>query len=99
MRVIAELQIIPIGTGLSLSRHVAEAVRLIQESGLCYHLHAMGTDIEGEWEEVLDLVKRCSNRLLELGVPRLAVNLKLAVRSDREGTMADKVASVERLLG
>lgn len=98
MKVLAEIQIIPIGTGASLSPHVAEAVRLIRESGLPYHLHAMGTDVEGEWDDVLGVVRRCTDRLLALGVPRVAVNLKLAVRAEQEGSMAEKVAKVERLL-
>lgn len=98
MKVVAEIQFIPIGTGVSLSPHVAEAVRLIRESGLPHHLHAMGTDVEGEWDEVLSLVRRCTDRLLAMGVPRLAVSVKLAVRADREGSMAQKVAAVERRL-
>ena len=53
MKVIAEFTIIPIGVGTSLSRYVAACERILEESGLEHELHANGTNVEGEWDEVM----------------------------------------------
>ncbi len=97
--VIVEVSFVPLGTGLSLSPYVAEAVRIIRESGLPYELHAMGTNIEGEWDEVMGVVRRCQDRLLEMGAPRVTTTLKVSERRDRAPGMAAKVAHVKQILG
>ena len=61
-------------------------------------MHAMGTSLEGSTEDVLDLVKELHAVPFEQGVPRVYTVLKLDERRDREQTLADKVASVERRL-
>jgi uncharacterized protein (TIGR00106 family) len=94
MKVIAEFTVIPIGVGTSLSEYVAVCERILQESGLSYELHANGTNLEGEWEEVLAAIKRCHEQLHEMGVPRIATQVKLGTRTDRAQKMAEKVSSV-----
>ncbi len=98
MKVIAEFTIIPLGVGVSLSRYVAACERILEESGLTFELHANGTNVEGEWDEVMAVLKRCHETLHAMGVPRLSTIVKLGTRTDREQHMADKVASVRAAL-
>ena len=96
MRVTVDLCVIPLGVGLSLSEYIAACQKVLQEAGLETHLHAYGTNIEGEWDDVLAAVKRCHEVVHEMGAPRISTTLKLGTRTDREQRMADKVASVVR---
>ena len=57
--VLLEMSITPLGKGESVSQYVAECVEIIDRSGLDYELHAMGTIVEGELDQVLDLMRRC----------------------------------------
>ncbi len=98
MYVIAEFTIVPIGVGVSLSSYVAACERVLAESGLIYELHANGTNIEGEWEEVFAVIRRCHETLHAMGVPRLHTDIKLGTRTDRLQKMAEKVASVRAKL-
>lgn len=98
MDVIAEFTIVPIGVGVSLSSYVAACERILQESGLTYELHANGTNIEGEWEQVFAVIRRCHDALHAMGVPRLHTDIKVGTRTDRPQKMADKVASVRAKL-
>ena len=94
MNAIAEFTIIPLGVGVSLSKYVAVCEQVLQASGLSYELHANGTNIEGEWDEVMQAIKTCHEKLHEMGVPRISTIIKIGTRTDRAQTMADKVASV-----
>jgi uncharacterized protein (TIGR00106 family) len=96
--VIVEISFVPLGVGTSLSAYVAEAVRLIRESGLPHEFHSMGTNVEGEWDEVMGLVRRCQDRLFEMGAPRVTTSLKVSERRDKAYHMEEKVASVESIL-
>jgi uncharacterized protein (TIGR00106 family) len=99
MRVIVDLGIVPIGVGVSLSKYVTVCERILKEAGLKTHLHAYGTNIEGEWEGVFNAVRRCHEVLHDMGVPRISTIIKVGTRTDRDQTMQDKVASVESKLG
>ena len=94
MKAIAEFTLIPLGVGVSLSKYVAICEQILVETGLSYELHANGTNLEGEWDEVMAAIKTCHERLHDLGVPRIATQIKIGTRTDREQKMADKVASV-----
>ena len=94
MNTIAEFTIIPIGVGVSLAKYVAVCEKVLEESGLSYELHANGTNLEGDWDQVLSAIKTCHERLHEMGVPRVATQIKLGTRTDRVQKMADKIASV-----
>ncbi len=61
-------------------------------------LHAYGTNIEGEWDDVFAAVKRCHEVVHEMGAPRVATTIKVGTRTDRAQTMDDKVRSVEEKL-
>ena len=98
MNVIADLCVIPIGVGVSVSKYVAACERVLSEAGLKTQLHAYGTNIEGPWDEVFAAVKRCHEVVHELGAPRISTTIKLGTRTDRQQTMEDKVRSVEHKL-
>jgi uncharacterized protein (TIGR00106 family) len=98
MRVIADLCVIPMGTGVSVSKHVAICERILSEAGLKTKLHAWGTNIEGEWDEVFAAVKRCHEALHADGVPRISTTMRFGTRVDRDQHMEDKVRSVEEKL-
>jgi len=98
MRVIADLCLVPLGVGLSLSPFIAACEKILKEAGLETTLHAYGTNIEGEWDAVMGAVKRCHEAVHEMGAPRVSTTLKLGTRTDRAQTMADKVNSVAEKL-
>ena len=98
MYVIAEFTIVPIGVGVSLSKYVAECKKMLEESGLTYELHANGTNLEGEWEEVDALIRACHEKMHAMGVPRVYTVLKYATRTDKDQRMRDKIQSVEEKL-
>ena len=98
MKVIADLCVVPIGVGVSVSRHIAACERVLSEAGLKTKLHAYDTNIEGEWDEVVAAVKRCHEVVHQMGAPRISTTLRLGTRTDRAQTMDDKVRSVEQKL-
>jgi uncharacterized protein (TIGR00106 family) len=95
MKVIADLCVIPIGVGVSVSRYIAACEKILQEAGLKFHLHAYGTNIEGEWDEVFAAVKRCHEIIHGMGAPRISSTLKFGTRTDRDQTMEEKMKSVQ----
>jgi len=95
MKVILDLCIVPMGVGVSVSRYVAECQKILKNAGLSHHLHAYGTNIEGDWDQVLSAVKQCHKAIHDMGAPRITTTIKLGTRIDRDQTMADKVKSVE----
>jgi uncharacterized protein (TIGR00106 family) len=98
MKVIVDLCIVPIGVGVSLRSYIAECEKILTDAGLKTKLHAYGTNIEGEWDAVMQAVKKCHEALHAKGVPRISSTLRLGTRVDREQTMEDKVRSVEEKL-
>jgi uncharacterized protein (TIGR00106 family) len=98
MKVIAEFTVIPIGVGVSLSGYVAACERVLEKTGLTYELHANGTNVEGEWDKVMDAIKRCHEALHEMGVPRISTVIKIGTRVDRDQNMDEKVVSVKAKL-
>ena len=98
MKVIADVCIVPIGIGVSVSKEVAVCERIFAEAGLQTHLHAYGTNVEGGWDEVFAAVKKCHEVLHGMGVPRITSSMRFGTRVDRDQSMEDKVRSVEHKL-
>ena len=98
MNVMIDLCIVPLGVGISLSPYVAACEKVLAEAGLKTSLHAYGTNIEGEWEEVFAAVKRCHEVVHAMGAPRITTTIKLGTRTDRAQSMEDKVRSVQEKL-
>jgi uncharacterized protein (TIGR00106 family) len=93
-----EMSIVPLGQGESVSQHVAGCVDLVDRSGLAYELHAMGTIVEGDLTELLDLMRRCIEHVAASS-NRVTCTAKIDVRKGAHGSIQSKVASVEQKLG
>ena len=86
------------GVGVSVSKYVAACEKILTDAGLKTHLHAYGTNIEGEWDAVFGAIKKCHETIHEMGAPRISTTIKLGTRTDRAQTMGDKIQSVEQKL-
>ncbi len=93
-----EFSIYPLGKGESVGKHVARALEIVDKSGLPYQLHAMGTVIEGEWEECIRVVEKCF-AALKKDCRRIEVVLKVDYRAGHRGRLTSKVRSLEKRLG
>jgi uncharacterized protein (TIGR00106 family) len=98
MKVIIDLCVVPLGVGLSVSKYVAACETIVKNAGLKSMLHAYGTNIEGDWDEVFAAVKKCHEVIHGMGAPRITTTIKLGTRVDRDQTMQDKLDSVEEKL-
>ncbi len=98
MHVIADLCVVPLGVGVSVSDHVAACQRVLEKAGLNPRMHAYGTNVEGEWNEVFAALAECHRTVHEMGAPRITTTVKLGTRTDREQSMDEKVESVRRKL-
>jgi uncharacterized protein (TIGR00106 family) len=94
MKLIADISIIPLGVGLSLSPYVAACEQVFRDAGLEPKLHANGTNVEGDWDAVMEALKTCHEELHAMGVPRIATNMRLGTRTDRDASMEAKIESV-----
>lgn len=99
MKTIVDLCVVPLGVGVSVSKEIAVCQRILEEAGLKTELHAYGTNIEGEWDQVFLAIKKCHEVLHRQGVPRITTTIKLGTRVDKIQTMEDKVNSVKQKLG
>lgn len=95
MKVIADICIVPVGIGVSVSKYIARCERVLDNAGLNPKLHAYGTNIEGEWDDVFAAIKRCHEEVHKMGSPRITSTLRFGTRVDREQTMDEKVQSVQ----
>jgi uncharacterized protein (TIGR00106 family) len=98
MKVIADISVVPIGVGVSLSKYVAVCEKVLKDAGLETQLHAYGTNIQGDWDTVFAAIKRCHEVIHEMGAPRVSTVIKVGTRTDRDQTMTDKVKSVQTKL-
>lgn len=96
MKVIADICVIPIGVGTSVSSYVAACGNVFEDAGLVHSLHAYGTNVEGEWDDVMAALKRCHEVVHDMGAPRISTTLRLGTRVDREQSMQDKIDSVRQ---
>ena len=94
MKAIADVCVVPIGVGVSVSEYVAVCERIFRDAGLNARLHAYGTNVEGEWDAVMSAVRRCHERIHEMGAPRISTSIRIGTRTDRAQTMQDKIDSV-----
>jgi uncharacterized protein (TIGR00106 family) len=95
--VIVAFSVAPSGTGESVSGAVADAVRVVRESGLPNHTSSMFTEIEGEWDECMDVVRRAVEAVARHGA-RVSLVLKADIRAGRTGEMQGKVERLEAAL-
>lgn len=94
MKILMDLSVVPQVEG-SLSPYVAACQKILNTRGIKNTLHAYGTNIEGEWEDVMAAVKACHAEMYEMGAPRVSSIIKMATRTDKDQSLEDKVVSVE----
>jgi uncharacterized protein (TIGR00106 family) len=98
--VIADLSVVPIGTGsTSVSKEVAQVERILQRFPVRTSLHANGTNIEGTWDDVSSAIKAIHTELHESGVSRIYCNMRWGSRTDKTQSMEDKIEKVQSILG
>lgn len=95
---IVEFSIVPIGKGEELAALVAKIADVIDKSGLPYRLTAMGTIVEGEWDDVFALIRECHRRMRQES-GRVLTHITVDDRERAKGRIAGKVEDVEKVLG
>ncbi len=96
--ILAEFSISPMDKGASLSDDVAHAIDLIDKSGLPYRLGPMGTCVEGEWDEVMALIKKCYLRMKK-DCARINCSIKIDAREGGGGRLTQKIDTIETKVG
>ena len=91
---IAEFSIVPVGKGESLSSYVGEAFKIIEASSVAYEHHAMGTNLEGDWDEVMAVIKACRDKLHE-SADRVSLSIKIDDRKGANDRISKKVRSAQ----
>ncbi len=95
---LAQFSIIPVGVGSSLGDQLAAVLKIVDESGIPYKVNPMDTVVEGEWEDIMGLIKKCRDEIMKNG-ERVVISITIDDRKDRPNRIEEKVASLERRLG
>ena len=96
---LVQFSIVPLGReGASVSEHVSKVLKIVDESGLPYRLTPMATIVEGEWDEVMALIRKCQLEVLK-GVPRQLTTIVVDDRPGKTSRITEKIRSVEKRLG
>ena len=95
--VLLEFSMSPLGKGESVSKYVSRSLDIIDKSGVAYRLNPMGTVLEGEWDEVFGVVRKCYERMKK-DCNRISCSIKVDFRKGHSGRLVSKVASVEKTL-
>ena len=98
MYITVDLCLIPIDCGLSLSPYIAECEKILLQRNLTIQLHAFGTNIEGEWDQVFAAIKECHEKVHSMGAQRINTSIKLGSRTDKKQSLHEKVESVKSKL-
>jgi uncharacterized protein (TIGR00106 family) len=98
MKVLADISVIPLGVGVSLSAYIAACERVLREAGLDPKLHAFGTEVEGDWDVIMAGIRACHDAVHGMGAPRVTTTVKLSTRIDRDQSLDEKVVSVQTKL-
>lgn len=93
-----EFSIVPVGSGSSIGDRLAEVMKIVDSSGLPYKVNPMGTVVEGKWEDLFRLVKRCHSTVLR-NEERVITTISIDDRKDKPNRIEGKVKSVEKRLG
>ncbi len=96
--VLLEFSMTPLDKGESVSEYVSRSLKIIDESGVNYRLNPMGTVLEGEWDEVMAVVKRCFDTM-SADCNRITCSIKVDYRKGRENGLESKMAAIESKLG
>jgi uncharacterized protein (TIGR00106 family) len=95
--VLLDFSMAPMGKGESVAPYVARCLEIVAASGLDYRLHAMGTTLEGEWDDVFAVVRRCFEALRP-DCDRISCAIKVDYRHGPGGRLESKVQRVQSLV-
>ncbi|MFZ3137630.1 MAG: MTH1187 family thiamine-binding protein [Thermodesulfovibrionales bacterium] len=95
---LTEFSIIPIGIGSSVGDQIAEVLKIVDASGLPYRINPMGTVVEGEWDDIMKLIKKCHETVLNTG-ERVITAISIDDRKGKPNRIEEKIKSIERRLG
>jgi uncharacterized protein (TIGR00106 family) len=95
---LAEFSIVPVGTGSSIGDQLAEVLKIVDTSGIPYKVNPMGTVIEGEWNDIMILIKKCHKAVMKNG-ERAITRIIIDDRKGKPNRIEEKVKSVERRIG
>lgn len=95
--VLLEFSMSPLGKGESVGKYVSRSLEIVDQSGVEYRLNPMGTVLEGEWDDVMDVVRQCYERMRK-DCNRISCTMKIDFRKGKNGRLGGKVASVEKRL-
>ena len=98
MSLLLEFSMTPLDKGESVSKYVARSLDIIDKSGVSYQLNPMGTVIEGEWDEVMEVVKKCYERM-NRDCTRISCSIKIDARQNKSGRLTSKTQRLETILG
>ncbi|MEC9239507.1 MAG: MTH1187 family thiamine-binding protein [Pseudomonadota bacterium] len=98
MHLMIDLCVVPLGVGIWVSKYIAECEKILNDAGLETNLHAYGTNVAGDWDDVFSAVRRCHERVHDLGAPRITTTIKVGTRTDRLQTIKEKIVSVQQKL-
>ena len=96
--VLLEFSMSPFDKGESVSKYVSRSLEIIDKSGVDYRLNAMGTILEGEWDEVMAVVQQCYEKMSS-DCKRITCSIKIDYREGKKGRLTSKIASIESQLG
>jgi uncharacterized protein (TIGR00106 family) len=95
---LVEFSIIPVGAGSSIGDQLAGVLKIVDASGLPYKVNPMGTVIEGEWDEVMKLIKKCHDAVMKTG-ERAVTSISIDDRKGKPNRIEEKVKSIEKRIG
>ncbi len=95
---LVEFSIVPIGVGSSIGDQLAQVLKIVDAMGLPYKVNPMGTVVEGNWDEVMALVKKCHRKVMSMG-ERAITTIAIDDRKGKPNRIDAKVKSIERRLG
>lgn len=95
---LVEFTVVPLGAGESLSEPVAEALKIVSDSGVNYQLTPAGTCLEGEWDEVMTVIRQCHTRMLGRSV-HVITTIRIEDETGAQNKLRSNIASVEKVLG
>lgn len=98
MSMLVEFSVVPVGTGVSVSPQIARVLKIVAESGVNYKANPMGTVLEGDWETVMAVVRKCHEAVMK-DAERALTTITIDDRKGKEARIEKKLESVEQKLG
>ncbi len=94
MNIVADLSITPHGTGTSCSAELKSCLNILRQYRLNPNVHAFGTNIEGDWNTIIEAVRECQSRLHESGIKKVTTRLELSTKIGEDQSLGKRLAAV-----